>query len=355
MSKDPWLAVNLSMFLPGMGQIYAGEVVKGIILALVQISGFAIATWSIFGASGNTVTGLISLGLLVIIYFGSIIDAYRTVASQLDLPKGETIPRKRKNPWFAVILSRILPGLGQLYIQKAPAGGLFLSTAIILGLGNDVWNFLWMFPPLISAIAVYHAYVAFGRHQVLRQRKLPIPQQKLIIKITVLVLICGTIFNYLPQLFAQNIDISFIPSASMQPTLEIGDRVFIDIRDSQPIQPGDIIVFQAPETAQNIEIESGDKPSEYFIKRVLGTPQQSLEIKNGLVYLNGQALTENYISESPNYELEKVIIPDNSYFVLGDNRNHSFDSHVWGFVPQVNIIGKAYKVYWPPSRIKSLL
>jgi signal peptidase I len=99
---------------------------------------------------------------------------------------------------------------------------------------------------------------------------------------------------------------------------------------------GDVIVFRAP-----------TDPSRDFIKRVIGLPGDTVEVRGGVVYVNGTALDEPYISSKPDYTYAKQTVPNGQYFVLGDNRNNSSDSHVWGFVPEDNIIGQAMFRYWP--------
>ncbi len=105
-----------------------------------------------------------------------------------------------------------------------------------------------------------------------------------------------------------------------------------------PPQVGDIIVFRYPKD-----------PSRDFIKRVIGVPGDVVEITNGVVYVNGKPLHEDYTADPPSYFQPAERVPEGEYFVLGDNRNNSSDSHVWGLVPAQNIIGKAWFSYWPPS------
>jgi signal peptidase I len=101
-------------------------------------------------------------------------------------------------------------------------------------------------------------------------------------------------------------------------------------------QRGDIVVFRFPRD-----------PSRDFIKRVIAVPGETVEIRNGRVYVNGQLIDEWYINETGNYSWGPRKMPPGEYFVLGDNRNNSSDSHVWGPVPRDNIIGKAWISYWP--------
>lgn len=140
----------------------------------------------------------------------------------------------------------------------------------------------------------------------------------------------------------------FIPSDSMFPTLEIGDRLVIEKVSYYLKSPqfGDIIVFNPPPQLQEI----GYGADQAFIKRVIGQPGQTIEVKNGRVYIDNQPQFERYIAEEPHYQLPPVKVPEDSYFVMGDNRNDSNDSHVWGFLPKENIIGRAVFRFWPIER-----
>lgn len=127
----------------------------------------------------------------------------------------------------------------------------------------------------------------------------------------------------------------------MLPGIENSDWVMVSKAAyfcSDP-QHGDIIILDPP--------ISTNHP---FIKRVIAVPGDTLEVKDGKVYLNDIALTEPYISAPPHYTLPAREIPEGEYFVLGDNRNSADDSHIWGTVPGENIIGKAWFIYWPLER-----
>jgi len=111
---------------------------------------------------------------------------------------------------------------------------------------------------------------------------------------------------------------------------------------------GDVIVFIYPED-----------PKKDFIKRLIGLGGETVEIKNGTIYINGSPLLEPLFSSRYYYnrgrfagEGEKILVPWNSFFVLGDNSASSQDSRYWGFVPKKNILGEAILIYWPPRRIR---
>lgn len=140
----------------------------------------------------------------------------------------------------------------------------------------------------------------------------------------------------------------YIPSGSMLPTLQINDRLIIDkisYRFNSP-QRGDIVVFSPTATLEKQNFHDA------FIKRVIGLPGDKVQVKGGRVYINDQPLRENYIGkeEVPQYEWGPQVVPPDSYLVLGDNRNNSYDSHYWGFVPRDKIIGRAVVRFWPPNR-----
>ncbi len=135
---------------------------------------------------------------------------------------------------------------------------------------------------------------------------------------------------------------------SMYPTFKDGEYILtniIGLKFKDPIY-GDVVVFKAP----------SDNEKD-FIKRIIGVPKDKILIKGGYVYINGKLLDESsYLkSDVKTYggsflkEGKDLTVPDNSYFVMGDNRLYSSDSREWGFVPKNSIIGSSFFVYWPPK------
>jgi signal peptidase I len=140
----------------------------------------------------------------------------------------------------------------------------------------------------------------------------------------------------------------YIPSESMLPTLEVSDRLVVEKLSYyfRLPQRGEIVVFQPPQQLQS----QGYQKDQAFIKRVVGTPGQTIQVKNGIVYLDGNPLKEDYIAEPPAYQMPAVRVPEDQLFVMGDNRNNSNDSHAWGFLPKQNVIGHACFRFWPINR-----
>lgn len=129
--------------------------------------------------------------------------------------------------------------------------------------------------------------------------------------------------------------------SSMEPNFHDGECIMVNkvcYRSSGP-QRGEVIVFDPP----------FDSPHP-FIKRVIGLPGETVEIKDEKVFIDGIPLEEEYIMASPSYTMPATEVPENEYLVLGDNRNSSNDSHNGWTVPRDNIIGKAWFTYWPPSK-----
>lgn len=130
-----------------------------------------------------------------------------------------------------------------------------------------------------------------------------------------------------------------VDGSSMAPNFATGQYVMVN-RASYLLnspQRGDVIVFISPEN------EERD-----LIKRVIGLPGEQVVVESGLVYINGEPLDEPYTNAQPRYHGEWALGPD-EYFVLGDNRNNSRDSHNFGLLRRKNIIGQAVLIYWPPQ------
>ncbi|NCJ05299.1 signal peptidase I [Synechococcales cyanobacterium C] len=154
----------------------------------------------------------------------------------------------------------------------------------------------------------------------------------------------------------------FIPSGSMEPTLQIDDRLIVDkvsYRFRDPVR-GDIVVFNPTPVLQDQGFQDA------FIKRVIGLPGDQVSLENGEVYVNEQPLQESYVANGDDtsvqacgeeqtnirpYLKDAVIIPEDQYLVLGDNRHNSYDGRCWGLVSRDKLVGRAVFRFWPFSRV----
>ncbi len=156
-------------------------------------------------------------------------------------------------------------------------------------------------------------------------------------EIVVTIILAVVIFILLQTTFQTFI----VVGSSMEPNFETEQRLLINkaVYHFHEPERGDVIVFRPV-----------GSPQADYIKRIIALPSDTVEVKTGAVYVNDSPLDEPYIKDPPAYTLPQREIPDNNYFVLGDNRNNSNDSHNGWTVPRQNIIGKVWLSIWPLSQ-----
>ena len=359
-AKEPWYVANLSFFFPGVGQIYSGNKLKGLIFIISKILLSFWMLWIVIFPEKHLLRdGLIWLLLYVLIGNWNLVDAYLSTKTN-NPPAFESNRKSKKDPWLAVLLSRVIPGVGHIYIGSYLVGIILIVislTAYLIPFGNAI---LFVVVPF----SIYHVYVnSPGRRE--KSKK----------KITGIVIatVLLPIFVWIPSiLFVTNIvaEAQWIKSNAMQPTLNgshnqwDADNFMVDKFSYKFHKPerGDIIVFSPTETLKKEEY------TDNFVKRIIGLPGEKVELKDGKVYINDKHLLEDsYIEQNqstfidvcisgsqPVFISKPVTVSENSYFVLGDDRNISYDSRCWGLVPKNKIIGKVSKIFFPISRIRSL-
>ena len=142
----------------------------------------------------------------------------------------------------------------------------------------------------------------------------------------------------------------WIPSGSMLPTLQLQDRVLVEklrARLHRPLPVGTVVVFHPPSAL----IEAGYDPDAALIKRVVAEAGDRVEVRDGVLWRNDQPAPIDWSAEPMDYRLPILTVPPNHLLVLGDNRNASLDSHLWGPLPQQAVIGTAVLRYWPLNRL----
>ncbi len=351
-NKEPWLAVILSTFLAGIGQIYTGNIIKGWLFFIIQLLLYVFGFGLVFSSKGDIVVGIVLFVTGLAFGIFNLFDAYKSAVNKNE-PDFEVTRKSNKDPWKAVFLTRIVPGIGHIYLEKTFLG-IFIITVWISSFfwqpasENIILAILIIIANIVVFTAIaYHAYVV---SPVKRESS-----KKAIIIICVLSIIIPLFIIPIAAVNRAYIAESrYVASNAMLPTLQINDRLIINKWDYhfQSPQRKDILIFLVTDTirSQNPTI----KVTDIFLQRLIGLPGETVEVKQGKVFINNRPLQEDYIAEPAEYELDAKIVPPNSYFVLGDSRNNSFDSHIWGFLPKVNIIGKAVKIFFPFNRMRIL-
>lgn len=187
----------------------------------------------------------------------------------------------------------------------------------------------------VKLIAVFVALTAL--RLALFMRRVPVRVRTVVAEYTDSGIVASLVAIFVVTFLLQ---ISRVEGISMQPTLLGGEYALVNkvtYRFSAP-RRGDVVVFQAP-----------DDPGADYIKRVIALPGELVEVRDGVVFVNGAPLEERYATEPPDYDLPPMRVPESHLFVLGDNRNHSYDSHLWSppFLPLRALRGKASLVLWP--------
>ncbi|GFH52045.1 hypothetical protein CTEN210_08521 [Chaetoceros tenuissimus] len=149
----------------------------------------------------------------------------------------------------------------------------------------------------------------------------------------------------------------YIPSLSMYPTFDVGDQLAVEkvTKRIRPFNRNEVVVFNPPQTFRDIMVNnyggSNKKTKEALIKRIVAVEGDDVQVRGGKLYINGEKQDEPFTAEDAAYDFGPVTVPAGNVLVLGDNRNHSLDGHIWGFLPKENVIGRAVFIYWPPWRV----
>lgn len=269
----------------------------------------------------------------------------------------ENKPRK---PWIAGLLSLIQPGLGQVYNGEIRKALLFYVLPVLLIPGTFLIIHSEFYRTSLATYAIFvFAYYVFVLVDAVRTAKrfsnqyTPNKYNKTSRYIGIYLLVAIASVSVTTAVKFNIIQAYKIPAGSMEPTLLIGDHILVD-RSKSARNPrlGDLIIFEYPED-----------PSKDFIKRVVAVGGDTVENRNKELFVNGKAVTENYAvhkesnmipaNQNPRDNFDPKIIPDRSYFVMGDNRDRSYDSRFWGAVPKDKVKGTVKTIYWSWDREKN--
>jgi signal peptidase I len=265
-----------------------------------------------------------------------------------------------RNPWLAGIFTVLAVGLGHIYSGQAKKG-IFLY---FIGQGVLLAAFLpliYFSPTTINILIVFFVSFAFIIYCVVNAVKLSKRHKygyklkrynKWYVYLGSWILATVIIQPCLSIIIKANIIQAYkIPAGSLKPTLLIGDHILARkaYAVKQGIKRGDMVIFPYP-----------DDPSKDYIKRIVALGGEALEIMDKKVLINGEILNEPYVIYTDQKILQNkfghrdnlgpLTVPDDSVFVLGDNRDESNDSRFWGFLKRATIKGKAYSIYWSWDR-----
>jgi len=350
--REPWLAAALSLLLPGLGQYYAGRKIRGLAWFIGAFSALAgTISWIISENRTSPWEGLAWYAAMLVAQFGSWIDAL--IISR----RSRCRFRRLRRPALALALSMFFPGLGQAYvlfsswILRLIAAVVFVLPGAAIMCGEILessavpgwpkwladWPIYIAVPAwgLLSVFSITHAWCFAFRKNGHRPR---LPRLPLVIVILALGAWANGLIPW-EVLSKTRVRTFQIPSSSMEPTLQIGDRLWAKRLPS--FQRGDIVVFRPP-----------DAPELDYIKRVVGLPGELVEVRGTKVLINGRKLVQT----GPVWrgggvrDFGPFRIPAGHLFLMGDNRDNSRDSRYFGPVPVKSIFGRAYKLYWPFNR-----
>lgn len=262
---------------------------------------------------------------------------------------------KPRKPWLAGLLTFLTIGLGHLYAGMAKRGVvLFLSQGILLAIFLPL---ILLAPTLIILVIsiscgfAYFLYCLLDAIKIAKENKFDYQLKKYnkwYLYLAYWVAAALVIQPIVEISIKINIIQAYkIPSGAMIPTLLIGDHILVDkfiYKKNEP-QRGDIIIFPYPVN-----------PSQAFVKRLIGLEGDKIEIRDKQLYINDEKYEEDYIvnldptilpaSIAPRDNLGPIIVPEGKFFVMGDNRDNSYDSRFWKFVEKSTVQGKVKSIYW---------
>ncbi len=257
---------------------------------------------------------------------------------------------KKRHPFLAAIATFGAFGLGQLYNGKpkkaAVAYFLWLGTVIFTIAAPLSSSLGWLLAAVSLPVLTGSMVIIDAVRGARAQQEVTLHRYNRWYVYLGIILILGLLVNRIgANLALSSMRAYRIPTQSMSPTLELGDHVIADMKAYQTKEPqrGDLIIFKYP------VIESAP-----YVKRLIGLPGETIEIRNRMVYVNGNPLIERHVQYTNPDSISKHYGPYNlgqgEYFVLGDNRDNSQDSRYWGPVKKSLILGQARYLYWAKDR-----
>jgi signal peptidase I len=340
MVRDRWFTVLLAYVLPGLPFLLNRMWLIGSLVFFTIMSQLSIGAYEIFSYSGNTILGWYLIGGGIIIWIVSFVLSYK-----YSINKSMIQSQKSKNPYLIILLTLLLPGLGQVYNRKIIRGLIILLIYIgffIIEKGILPWYSEHFFKAVIS----YLACNDIQRTDVISRNK--------IIYATVLLYATNLIKTGFLIFFCANIaDVGNTIGISCEPTLKSGDKTLIDRMARTSLRRGDLVVF----------IRTDFGVTEKVGKRIIAFEGETVEISRGHIKVNGNFLLNDPFLSIP-YNADTLIdcgrdgspytVPTGCIYVLGDNPKESEDSRHYGGIDLKSVQGVNYKIILPFERIKLL-
>jgi signal peptidase I len=339
-AREPWLGTLLSRALPGLGDLYAGNNLRGALTAFAYLATIVTSIFLIASNQGNALAGLILLGIAMVAPIPAQIFTF------LSIRRGnpEEFERQRKaekDPWLAIYLSSYLPGLGFFYLRQWLKGVVILiATVAVVFLDELFAQTIRVINPPLLLIWMFFVFVltlrsaSISRFQVVLR---PLGSFALFLSVAYVFLL---VFHLL-RLFV--VEPFVIHGGSMAPLLHGGDRILISKQLPPRFQRGDLITY--------LHREAGVQ----YVKRIAALEGEKVEITNtGHLLINGKQIDTFPFNQTtfnkPYIQDNFWIVPLGKVFVIGDNPERSADSRTSGPINVRDISGKAYRICWPPSR-----
>lgn len=338
--REPWLAVVLALVFPGAGHYYVGDRRAAPLIALAVIALIGLGATLMLSPGGSMLLAFALLGLVPLLYVGSAVHAH-ALARRTDSPEFDSARRSRRDGWKAVFFSDLLPGVGQCYAGRWIPGLLLALGSLVLALFEKQGAAV-IAQFVVRGFALWDAWWGGA----VRRTTAVTPSRIVLVVLIAQPLAQAGLTDYVRAHWVQAFR---MPSESMLPTLRPGDYVFVDRTRRGRTEAGDIVAFPLP-----------GKPDNLLLKRVVAVGGQTVAIAHKQLIVDGRTMDERYVQHTspqedpegytPRDNYSPPTLPSGACFVLGDNRDDSYDSRYWGPVESKNVLGRAYKIYWPLDR-----
>jgi signal peptidase I len=345
LSKEPWLAASLSLLIAGAGQVYTRHVVAAVLFFAGSTVLSTATVWTFFSASCGSWEAVAAAALATLaLSFAAVVHAHRS-ARKSNSPEAEHLRKSVKDPWLAVFLTSILPGVGHLYLRRIGVGILLILGTVALEFLRPLHRNPWLF-------LVQFAYTALAC--LLVWRVAPKARRRGW-KPLLILLVLGALADLVGIAGILDIERTYVGhfvvrSTGMVPTLQLRDLVLARKASIDSLHRGDLVVY-------HLLFPGG--PDRVYISRLVAFAGETVECKDGGVFVDGKRLVEgvfgrlHYASPPAHVTAEEgkpYTVPKDSIFILGDNSADSLDGRYIGGLPAEDILGCAYKRVLPLSR-----